>query len=613
QAPFRVKGTGYSIDASSLQNGALSTGLPNIPIPTPAFSIEFKSKQQGEGKSKDNVLKWGLSLDGSVGLDHSLTTSGPVISYSPSTELTLSVSDTFTSTLRPYVTYTLLLDAHGEGTWPGVQPFPDQTDVALSLEGSIAVDAIAAIADILAPGSGAVIESVEGAQSLLKIKDELQLQLNAAVAASLSSPQSGGNSSFPFELKSLASEAITPQTPLYALYWEFEPDKFPAMAEELFQSQNTSYNVSFTVSLALGVKLGVGDANLSFSVKTAESTSLSGLGKDAVAKEVATYKWSFDVNLVLFSMSYGGSGSDTLFKKRFSSESSLQSTQVLRPATVNYEPGTTTHLLLAQQTAQAAIPGAENLGESASDLVDSSEIAWVVGADGTSVYGVFTGEAINSPANLSFLYFLQGSLNADGSVDWNLNSLQALPGTAGANQAPAIALDAFGHLLITWQHADISNPAVQTVAQTPPGQVAVLYPNGSAINLAGLSTTPTRSGPGFAWTLNGETLASLGQSVALLGDLNGAGKADLALGAPDLNQEQGGVFLIYGETYSQVSNLETPGANGVVLNGQALSELGSSLANAGDVNGDGIADVVIGAPGLNAQGGGNNQGGAYLL
>ena len=612
QAPFRVKGTGYTIDANPLQNGALSSALPNIPIPTPEFSMEFKSKKQGEGKSKDNVLEWGLSLDGSVGLDHSLTTSGPALSYSPSTKLTFSLSDKFTSTLRPYVTYTLLLDAHGEGKWPGVQPFPDQTDVALSLKGGIAVDAIAAVADILAPGSGAVIESVEGAQSLLKIKDELQLQLNAAVAASLSSPQSGGNSTFPFELKSLASLAITPQTPLYALYWEFEPDKFAAMAEELFQSQNTTYNVSFTVSLALGVKLGVSDANLSFSVKTAETTSLSGLGQEAVAKEVATYKWSFDVDLVLFSLSYGGSGSDTLFKKRFSSESSSTSAQVLRPAVANYEPGTTTHLLLAQQAAQANAPGAD-LGESSADLVDSSEIAWVVGADGTSVYGVFTGEAINNPADLSFLYFLQGSLNGDGSVDWNVNSLQTLPGTAGANQAPAIALDAFGHLLITWQHAALSNPAVQTVAQTPPGQVYVLYPNGTSVDLASLGTTPTSSGPGFAWTLNGETLASLGQSVALLGDLNGAGKADLALGAPDLDQEQGGVFLLYGETYSQVSDLDNPGANGLVLSGQALSELGSSLANAGDVNGDGKADVVIGAPGLNAQGGGNNQGGAYLL
>mgnify|MGYP003338146837 CR=1 FL=1 len=222
QAPFRVKGTGYEVDTSSFQDAGLSAGLPNIPIPTPEFSMEFKSKKKGEGKSKDNVLKWGLSLDGSVGLDYSLGSSGPVISYSPSTALTFSLSDKFTSTLRPYVTYTLALDAHGQGKWPGVQPYPDKTDVAVSLKGGIAVDAIAAAADILAPGSGAVIESVEGAQSFLKIKDELQLQLNAAVAASLSSPQSGGNSNFPFELKSLASVAITPQTPLYALYWEFE-------------------------------------------------------------------------------------------------------------------------------------------------------------------------------------------------------------------------------------------------------------------------------------------------------------------------------------------------------------------------------------------------------
>ena len=40
------------------------------------------------------------------------------------------------------------------------------------------------------------------------------------------------------------------------------------------------------------------------------------------------------------------------------------------------------------------------------------------------------------------------------------------------------------------------------------------------------------------------------------------------------------------------------GTNGFVVNGQAGDNSGSSVASAGDVNGDGIADLVIGAPGF---------------
>ena len=78
--------------------------------------------------------------------------------------------------------------------------------------------------------------------------------------------------------------------------------------------------------------------------------------------------------------------------------------------------------------------------------------------------------------------------------------------------------------------------------------------------------------------------------------------------APDLNDEQGGVYVVFGEQYSQVNDLNNLDSNGLLLTGQALSELGYSIANAGDVNGDGKSDLIIGAPGLN-----NNQGAAYLL
>ena len=46
------------------------------------------------------------------------------------------------------------------------------------------------------------------------------------------------------------------------------------------------------------------------------------------------------------------------------------------------------------------------------------------------------------------------------------------------------------------------------------------------------------------------------------------------------------------------------GNNGFVINGTSGDSSGESVSAAGDVNGDGIDDLIIGAPGLNFSGGG---------
>jgi hypothetical protein len=95
----------------------------------------------------------------------------------------------------------------------------------------------------------------------------------------------------------------------------------------------------------------------------------------------------------------------------------------------------------------------------------------------------------------------------------------------------------------------------------------------------------------------------LGCSVGTAGDVNGDGKTDLVLGAPYTNNNRGAAYVIFGQSsFPSFFNLSTlNGANGFVVNGDT-TRLGWSVNTAGDVNGDGKADLVLGAPFTNNRG-----------
>ena len=94
-----------------------------------------------------------------------------------------------------------------------------------------------------------------------------------------------------------------------------------------------------------------------------------------------------------------------------------------------------------------------------------------------------------------------------------------------------------------------------------------------------------------ATTLTGEAASNLfGGSVAPAGDVNGDGYADVVVGAKGYSTSTGRVYVYLGSA----TGLATPAAT--TLTGEAASdEFGGSVAPAGDVNGDGYADLVVGA------------------
>ena len=112
---------------------------------------------------------------------------------------------------------------------------------------------------------------------------------------------------------------------------------------------------------------------------------------------------------------------------------------------------------------------------------------------------------------------------------------------------------------------------------------------------------------GNGYVINGSSPSGLaGSAVSSAGDVNGDGVDDLIIGAPaaDPGGERtvaGQSFVLFGHSglgaNGAIHLAERDGLNGFVINGAVARErAGTSVAGAGDVNDDGVDDVIIGAP-----------------
>lgn len=100
--------------------------------------------------------------------------------------------------------------------------------------------------------------------------------------------------------------------------------------------------------------------------------------------------------------------------------------------------------------------------------------------------------------------------------------------------------------------------------------------------------------------IDGGLGGDIGIAIDGAGDVNNDGIDDLILGAPGVNGGNGAAFVIFGKEspYSPVVDPATlDGTDGFRMNGGTDQLAGFSVAGGGDINGDGIGDVLVGAPG----------------
>jgi len=140
------------------------------------------------------------------------------------------------------------------------------------------------------------------------------------------------------------------------------------------------------------------------------------------------------------------------------------------------------------------------------------------------------------------------------------------------------------------------------------------------VGVAGSDSTGLEAGQVFLWfggdsvqrvpdrIWNGASPEAFGWSVANIGDVNHDGTADWAVGAPESNAggaASGRVYIFYGGDNPSTT------ADDIINGAQGGDKFGYAISAAGDFDGDGRDDFIVGAPFANL--GVGNTGAAYVI
>ncbi|MBD2108168.1 bluetail domain-containing putative surface protein [Nodosilinea sp. FACHB-13] len=237
-----------------------------------------------------------------------------------------------------------------------------------------------------------------------------------------------------------------------------------------------------------------------------------------------------------------------------------------------------------------------NAGDINNDGIDDL----IIGADGADPNG-------NSNAGESYVVF--GGTGVGSSGSFNLSDLNGSNGFVingiaaddnlgrSVSSAGDINNDGIDDLIIG---AFIADPNGNNAA----GESYVIFGGATVGSSGSLNLSDLNGSDGFV--IEGiDEFDTLGLSVSSAGDINNDGIDDLVVGAnladPNGTVNAGESYVIFGGAGVGSSGRLNPssldGSNGFVINGTEVDDFsGFSVSSAGDINNDGIDDLIIGAP-----------------
>ncbi|MBN1902234.1 FG-GAP repeat protein [Candidatus Sumerlaeota bacterium] len=165
-----------------------------------------------------------------------------------------------------------------------------------------------------------------------------------------------------------------------------------------------------------------------------------------------------------------------------------------------------------------------------------------------------------------------------------------------------------------WKASDSRNILLSHTINLNEDEISIEIRDSGAVYPITIEGEITGFSRNIGWISEGnQTDSNFGQSVSSAGDVNGDGYDDILIGSPqysNCHSYEGSVFLCYGAETGLREISHPYNADWSAECDQETAFFGQSVSAAGDVNGDGYADVIIGAPQYDNPG--NDEGAAFV-